>query len=183
MLAPAVAERTKSIYALFSSASDIFPRGLHPSEQGMRLDAFYTLPDDYLQKVDVASMAFSLESRDPLLDQELIEWSMKLPLQWKLKGVVNKYLFRKLAYRYVPQKILDRPKQGFGVPIDSWLRGPLKSWAEDRLYDKTLFDRIALDQSAVLALWKMHCSGERNVHPLLWAILMFLNFFDRYTAE
>lgn len=183
VLAPAVAERTKSIYALFSSASDIFPRGLHPSEQGMRLDAFYTLPDDYLQKVDVASMAFSLESRDPLLDQELIEWSMKLPLQWKLKGVVNKYLFRKLAYRYVPQKILDRPKQGFGVPIDSWLRGPLKSWAEDRLYDKTLFDRIALDQSAVLALWKMHCSGERNVHPLLWAILMFLNFFDRYTAE
>ncbi|KAB0671379.1 asparagine synthase (glutamine-hydrolyzing) [Oryzomonas sagensis] len=176
-------ERTKSIYALFSSAAEIFPRELHPSEQGMRLDAFYTLPDDYLQKVDVASMAFSLESRDPLLDQDLIEWAMKLPLQWKLRGGVNKYLLRKLAYRYVPQRILDRPKQGFGVPIDSWLRGPLESWAEDRLYDKTLFSKVPLDQSAVLALWKMHKSGKRNVHPLLWAILMFLNFFDRYGAE
>ena len=132
--------------------SNISPDGLHPAEQGMRLDAFYTLPDDYLQKVDIASMAFSLESRDPLLDHELVEWAMKLPLKWKLKGGVNKYLLRKLAYRYVPRNILDRPKQGFGVPIDSWLRGQLKSWAEERLSDKALFQNIPLDQSAVQAV-------------------------------
>ncbi len=72
----------------------------------MRLDALYTLPDDYLQKVDVASMLFSLESRDPLLDQDLVEWAMKLPLEWKLRGGTSKYLLRKLAYRYVPRQIL-----------------------------------------------------------------------------
>jgi asparagine synthase (glutamine-hydrolysing) len=180
VLNPALISRTQSINALFTSASQSFPKGLHPSEQGMRLDAFYTLPDDYLQKVDVASMAFSLESRDPLLDQDLVEWAMKLPIEWKLRGGVNKYLLRKLAYRYVPREILDRPKMGFGVPIDSWLRGPLFPWAEERLHDKGLFGRLPLDQAAVLKLWKMHQSGARNVHPLLWAILMFLNFFERY---
>lgn len=180
VLTPVLIARTNSISALFSEASSIFPKDLHPSEQGMRLDAFYTLPDDYLQKVDVASMAFSLESRDPLLDQDLVEWSMRLPIQWKLRSGVNKYLLRKLAYRYVPREILDRPKQGFGVPIDSWLRGPLKGWAEERFYDKTLFSKLPLDQSAVLALWKTHSTGTRNVHPLLWAILMFLNFYERY---
>ncbi len=176
VLLPAVVERTISIRDLFSSASDVFPPGLHPSEQGMRLDAFYTLPDDYLQKVDVASMAFSLESRDPLLDHELVEWAMKLPFKWKLNGGVNKYLLRKLAYRYVPRDILDRPKQGFGVPIDSWLRGPLKGWADERFQKKELFRSVPLDQSSVLGLWQLHQSGTRNVHPLLWAILVFLEF-------
>ena len=97
----------------------------------MRLDAIYTLADDYLQKVDVASMAFSLESREPLLDHELVEWAMRLPVKWKLRRGSNKYLLRKLASRYVPRDILDRPKQGFGVPIGEWLRGPLKSWAQE----------------------------------------------------
>jgi len=176
-----VMESTMSIRDLFSIASDVFPKGLHPSEQGMRLDAFYTLPDDYLQKVDVASMAFSLESRDPLLDHELVEWAMKLPFNWKLRGGVNKYLLRKLAYRYVPRNILDRPKQGFGVPIDSWLRGPLKGWAEERLNDKELFRSIPLDQSVILDLWQVHKAGTRNVHPLLWAILIFLEFNSNKT--
>lgn len=179
VLLPTVENKTKGIRELFSETSNIFPSGLHPSEQGMRLDAFYTLPDDYLQKVDIASMAFSLESRDPLLDQDLVEWAMKLPLCWKLHKGKNKYLLRELAYRYVPREILDRPKQGFSVPIDKWLRGPLNGWAEERLNDKVLFQNIPLDQSAVYELWKMHNSGSRNVHPLLWAILMFLNFVKR----
>lgn len=179
VLLPEVLERTQSIGQLFSIASLEFPSGLHPSEQGMRLDAFYTLPDDYLQKVDVASMAFSLESRDPLLDQDIVEWSMKLPLSLKLRGNTNKYLLRKLAYRYVPREILDRPKQGFSVPIDSWLRGPLNKWAEERLNDRSLFCSSPLNQQAVLSLWKMHCSGTRNVHPLLWSILMFLDFNNK----
>jgi len=178
-----VVDRTKSMRQMFSEASAAFPADLHPGEQGMRLDALYTLPDDYLQKVDVASMLFSLESRDPLLDQDLVEWAMKLPLEWKLRGGTSKYLLRKLAYRYVPRQILDRPKQGFGVPIDLWLRGPLRSWAEERLHDKGLFSRLPLDQDVVLALWEMHSLGRRNVHPLLWAILMFLNFFDAYGSD
>jgi len=176
VIVPSVAGKTKCITDLFIEASKVFPPGLHPSEQGMRLDAFYTLPDDYLQKIDVASMAFSLESRDPLLDHDLVEWAMKLPVSWKLRNGDNKYLLRKLAYRYVPKKILDRPKKGFGVPVNDWLRNDLKSWAEQRLYDKKLFRDIPLDQSTVLSLWKLHNSGGRNVHPLLWAVLVFLDF-------
>jgi asparagine synthase (glutamine-hydrolysing) len=129
--------------------------------------------------MDVASMAFSLEARDPLLDQDIVEWAMKLPVSWKLRSDVNKYLLRKLAYRYVPREILDRPKQGFNVPIDRWLRGPLKGWADERLQDPSLFDNSPLDQQAVLSLWQVHCSGKRNVHPLLWAVLMFLDFNNR----
>jgi asparagine synthase (glutamine-hydrolysing) len=121
-------------------------------------------------------MAFSLESRDPLLEHDLVEWAMKLPVSWKLRNGVNKYLLRKLAYRFVPKKILDRPKKGFAVPIDAWLRGPLKAWAEERLHDKILFQDIPLNQHSVLDLWNLHQSGKRNVHPLLWAILMLLDF-------
>lgn len=178
VLRPEVLAGTKSIMQLYREASLVFPGVLHPSEQGMRLDALFTLPDDYLQKVDVASMAFSLESREPFLDQDMVEWGMKLPLRWKLKNGTNKYLLRKLASRYVPEEILNRPKQGFAVPIDGWLRGPLRSWAEERINDTQAFSKLPLRRSAVLDLWKMHLSGARNVHPLLWAILVLIDFSE-----
>jgi asparagine synthase (glutamine-hydrolysing) len=176
ILNPDVYQRTQGLRELFAMTSDVFPRSLTASEQGMRLDALFTLSDDYLQKVDVASMAFSLESRVPLLDQELIEWGMRLPLKWKLRGGQNKYLLRQLAYRYIPQKILDRPKQGFEVPIDRWLRGPLKEWALERIESRELYQESPLDQSRVRKLFDLHISGQRNVHPLLWASLMYLDF-------
>lgn len=171
-----VAGRTIGLAAMFRAAETAFPKTLRAGEQGMRLDAQFTLADDYLQKVDLASMAFSLESRDPLLDHNLVEWAMRLPISWKLQGKSNKYLLRKLAYRYVPQEILDRPKQGFGVPIERWLRGPLKSWALERLEDSALFQRIPIDQAKARALFDLHQTGARNVHPLLWAILILLDF-------
>lgn len=177
-----VLNRTYGIRELFSRAVKDFNDDLCPSEQGMRLDACFTLPDEYLQKVDVASMAFSLESRDPLLDHDLVEWAMKLPVSWKLRNGVNKYLLRKLAYRFVPKSILDRPKKGFAVPIDAWLRGPLKAWAEERLHDKNLFQCIPLNQHSVLDLWNLHQSRKRNVHPLLWAILMLIDFHGRTSS-
>jgi asparagine synthase (glutamine-hydrolysing) len=168
--------RTQSLLDLFTDVAKHFPPGLDASEKGMRLDAFYTLPDDYLQKVDLASMAFSLESRDPLLDQELVEWAMKLPLKWKLRGRQKKYLLRKLAYRYVPREILDRPKQGFEVPIGEWLRGALRTWAISRLTDAKRFEGTPLNQSQIVQLFDLHASGSRNVHALLWAVLVFLDF-------
>jgi asparagine synthase (glutamine-hydrolysing) len=145
----------------------------------MRLDTFYTLPDDYLQKVDIASMAFSLESREPLLDQDLVLWAMKLPLRWKLRGRQTKYLLRKLAYRYVPRQLLDRPKQGFEVPIAEWLKGPLQVWASRELSDPRNFERIPLDQSCLLKLLGIHNSGKRRAQPLLWAALIFLDFMSK----
>ena len=183
VLAPAVVQRTQSIYDLFAYSAASLAPGLSTGEQAMRLDMLHTLPDDYLQKVDLASMAFSLESRDPLLDQDLVEWAMKLPLAWKMRGSQGKYLLRKLAYRYVPQSILDRPKQGFAVPIDAWLRGPLKSWALERLNDRDLFAGVPLAQDKALALFRLHESGKRNVHPLLWAILMFLDFMAQQRSQ
>lgn len=176
ILADDVLERTYGLRDLFDKAALSFPPGLHGSEQGMRLDALYTLNDDYLQKTDVASMAYSLESRAPMLSRSVVEWGMKLPVNWKLHGATNKYLLRKLAYRYIPRNLLDRPKRGFGVPIDGWLRNQLKEWTQERINDPQYFEGLPLKQKAVQSLFALHQSGQRNVHPLLWAILMLLEF-------
>jgi len=129
--------------------------------------------------VDLASMAYSLESRDPLLDQDLVEWAMKLPLEWKLRGRDNKYLLRRLAYRVAPRELLDRPKKGFEVPLAEWLRGPLKSWARERIEDDAPYRVVPLERGQVRALFDLHQSGARNVHPLLWAMLVLLDFGAR----
>jgi asparagine synthase (glutamine-hydrolysing) len=183
LLSPKLLQRTMSMRDLFSDASKTFPTGLTVAEQGMRLDACYTLPDDYLQKVDVASMAFSLESREPLLDQDLVEWAMKLPFKWKLRGRKSKYLLRKLVYRYIPREIMDRPKQGFEVPIAAWLRGPLKNWASEHIHTKGSSGTNCLQRSHLLKLFEMHNSGGRNVHPLLWAALVFTDFSRRLSQQ
>jgi asparagine synthase (glutamine-hydrolysing) len=179
VLLPDVLRRTVGLGDLFAEATAAFPADLSAAEIAMRLDAFYILPDDYLQKVDVASMAFSLEAREPLLDQDLVTWAMKLPLKWKLRGRQTKYLLRKLAYRYVPRQLLDRPKQGFEVPIAEWLKGPLQVWVSRELSDPRNFERIPLDQSCLLKLLGIHNSGKRQVQPLLWAALMFLDFMNK----
>ena len=142
----------------------------------LRLDLAHILPEEYLQKTDLSSMTFALEAREPLLDHELVEWSLKLPLEWKLRGRTSKYLLRRLAERYLPREIVERPKQGFGVPIDRWLRGPLRSWARERLEDRRLYERFPLDRARVLRLLDLHLSGTRDTHPLLWAVLMLAPF-------
>jgi asparagine synthase (glutamine-hydrolysing) len=178
VLLPEVLRSTISLKELFAETAKSFPAGLSAPEIAMRLDAYYTLPDDYLQKVDVASMAFSLESREPLLDQDLVEWAMKLPLKWKLRGGQNKYLLRKLAYRYVPKKIVDRPKKGFEVPIADWLKGPLRQWANTELNNPESFEGIPLVQDSLRELLQIHDAGKRRAHPLLWAGLVFLDFVE-----
>jgi len=174
-----VLDGTDSIQDLFGRAANAFPNGLHASEEGMRLDAFYTLSDDFLQKVDVASMAFSLESREPYLDQTLIEWAMKLPLNWKLRRGGKKYLLRKLCYRYVPRSLIDRPKMGFGAPIGKWLRGPLNQWANEVLADRAFYSTIPVNQKAVSELLTTHRAGSNSSETLLWAILMLSSFVSR----
>lgn len=176
VILPEIAVRTISSKEFFFNLFQTFAPCLHPSEQGMRIDALSILPEEYLQKVDIASMAFSLESREPFLDHDVVEWAMKLPIQYKLRGSKNKYLLRRLAYKYIPREIIDRPKQGFGVPIDRWLRSELRVWAEERLNANEIFYGIPLNKSKILELWELHNSGQRNVHSLLWAILALLEF-------
>lgn len=171
---------TVGIIDLFQAMSKALPKDISFADRCMRFDLAYTLPDGYMQKVDVASMAFSLEAREPLLDHELVEWAMALPMKWKLRGNINKYLLRRLAYRYVPETILDRPKQGFAVPVGAWLRGPLRDWAEERLSDGSLLHRMALDQEEVRRLFDLHLSGKRNVAPALWSILMLSGYMEKH---
>lgn len=183
ILEPEVKENTKSLAQLFSTTMQSCNYKMHAADEAMRLDALFTLNDDYLQKTDVASMAYSLESRAPILSREIVEWSLKLPMKWKLKNNENKYLLRRLAYRYVPQELLDKPKRGFGVPIDYWLRSNLKEWALERLNNSKLFSGIPINQNAALKLFNLHLSEKRNSHPLLWAILMLLEFNSRQISN
>lgn len=177
LMKPSLLQDTDPLSHMFSVRSGIFADNLSYAEIGMRLDLAYTLPDDYLQKVDIGSMAFSLEARDPLLDHKIIEWAAKLPISWKIRNGTNKYLLRQLAYRYIPRKILDRPKMGFGVPMADWLKGRLRSWGEELIQDDATFDALELNSIAVRKLWKAHQENKLQAHTILWSVLVLLQFY------
>ncbi len=180
LLADNVLQETGSSNELFERAAAGFAPGLTSAEMGMRLDMGLTLVDGYLQKVDVATMALSLEARCPFLDYRLVEWSMRLPVEFKLRGQHTKYLLKKALCRYLPPNLVYRPKRGFGVPVAQWLRGPLRPWAEQLLYDDSLVSRLPLEKTRLRELFSLHMSGARDAHPLLWAVLMLLCYVARH---
>jgi asparagine synthase (glutamine-hydrolysing) len=137
------------------------------------LDTRHYLPDDILTKVDRASMAVALEVRVPLLDHRLVELSWRLPLKFKVRGGTGKWILRQIAYKYVPRDLLERPKMGFGVPVDEWLRGPLKEWAGDLLSPAELKRVGLLDPTPIAKKWTEHQAGARNWQHFLWNVLMF----------
>jgi len=130
------------------------------------------LRDDILVKVDRATMGVSLESRAPFLDHRVIEFAWRLPRQAKIDGGQGKILLRHLLARYVPTALTERPKMGFGVPIDSWLRGPMRDWAESLLDPARLNQEGFFNTEAVRSRWRAHLDG-RNWQHALWTVLMF----------
>jgi asparagine synthase (glutamine-hydrolysing) len=145
----------------------------------MNADALVYLPDDILVKVDRAAMAVSLETRVPFLDHRIVEFALSLPLPMKIRGQDGKWLLKKLLDRHVPRSLVERPKMGFGIPIDDWLRGELRDWGEDLLDPARLRKEGYLDAGTVRRCWDAHQAGIARNGYYLWDILMFQAWLDR----
>ncbi|MBJ6978100.1 asparagine synthase (glutamine-hydrolyzing) [Luteimonas sp. MC1895] len=150
-----------------------------PVARMMALDSMTYLPDDILVKVDRASMAASLETRAPFLDRDVIEFAWSLPMHMKLRDGNGKWLLRQLLDRHVPRTLLERPKMGFGIPLDQWLRGPLREWAETLLAEDRLKREGYLDPAPIRATWLRHQRGEASFGHRLWAVLMFQAWLEQ----
>jgi asparagine synthase (glutamine-hydrolysing) len=151
--------------------ADLWPILNTFEEKMMYFDQRTYLPDDILVKVDRAAMGVSLETRVPFLDHRIVEFAWRLPLDLKIRGRQGKYILRQVLYRYVPQSLIERPKMGFGVPIDHWLKESLRDWAEELLDENSL--KSYVDPAPIRKKWDEHLSNRGNWQYLLWTVLMW----------
>jgi asparagine synthase (glutamine-hydrolysing) len=154
--------------------------GVSGVERMMLRDLVSYLPGDILAKVDRAAMGVSLETRVPFLDHRVVEFAWSLPLEYKLRGGTTKWPLRSLLDRYVPRALVDRPKMGFAVPVDRWLRGPLRQWADGLLDESRIRSEGFFEPLAIQRAWQEHLSGARNRQAQLWGVLMFQAWKERY---
>jgi asparagine synthase (glutamine-hydrolysing) len=152
--------------------------GLGAVERMMVSDMLTYLPDDILTKVDRAAMSISLESRVPFLDHRVVEFAWRLPTDLKLRNGETKWVLRRMLDRYVPAALIERPKMGFGVPIDSWLRGALRPWAEALIAPDRLAREGYFNPAMVQREWQEHCRGRHNGQHRLWTVLMFQQWLE-----
>lgn len=178
-------EPEKVVLDAFEPPTVVNRKDLVPDFQDMRdrmmyMDMMSYLPDDILVKVDRASMAVSLEARVPLLDHRLVEFAWKTPISYKYRDGQSKWMLRQVLYRYVPRHLMDRQKMGFAVPIEHWLRGPLRDWAEDLLSEARLKKDGFFDVPSILNMWNEHVTGRRRWHYHLWTVLMFQDWLSHH---
>lgn len=139
----------------------------------MAMDAQTYMADDVLVKVERAAMANSLETRVPMLDHRIAELAWRMPLNYKIRNGEGKWLLKQVLFRHVPRELIERPKMGFAIPLDGWLRGPLQAWAEVLLDESKLQQQGFFNVSAVRRVWQEHISGKRDHATRLWSVLMF----------
>ncbi len=149
-------------------------------ERAMATDIRTYLVDDILTKVDRASMAYSLEARVPLLDHRIVEFAARLPLGFKVRGGAAKFLLRKVLYRHVPRELLDRPKMGFGIPVNRWLRNELRPLLSEYLGEERVRREGFLRPEGVARVVREHLSVRRDHQYRLWALLVFAMWTERY---
>lgn len=143
-------------------------------------DTMTYLPNDLLVKVDIASMAVSLEARSPFLDHHVIEFAASLPERFKLRRLTTKYLLKRALRKLLPAENLNRRKMGFGVPIGHWLRGTLQQMLRETLLSEKALRRGYLKPATVTRLVEDHTSGKQDYAPQLWTLLMLELWFERF---
>jgi asparagine synthase (glutamine-hydrolysing) len=169
---------TSEVIDIATSIKDAFSfEGLELAERMMWQDAIGYMQNDILTKVDRASMASSLETRVPFLDNDVFKFAWSLPLDFKFYRNQTKYPLRHIISKHIPDEVMNRPKSGFGVPIYNWLRNELKDWAEDLLSEKNLAASGLLDVILIRSVWKIHLSGRKNLQYPLWNVLMFQQWY------
>ncbi len=160
----------------FSLYSEHLSRSLSPAEKQSVFDLHYYLPDDLLVKVDRATMQNSLETRVPLLDYRIVEFALNLPEALKIKNGCSKYLLKQVLYDFVPQALFDRPKWGFSIPLDKWMKNELKEYIESYLF----IENDYLDSDQVKKLYQRFLAGENHLYQRIWAVFVLNRFLEGF---